>query len=85
MRIGASIRKVGVRAAGAATGPRTGPTTRRYTAAVINWTPQPIAFTVGPLAWRHRPGAAANDPAPPGSPAAVMVGEPASPPPDGPA
>ncbi len=40
----------GVGTAGAAAGPRTGSTTRRYTAAVIDWTPQPIAFTVGPLA-----------------------------------
>jgi phosphatidylglycerol:prolipoprotein diacylglycerol transferase len=37
------------------------------------------------LAWRHRPGAAANDAAPPGPPTAVMVGEPASPAPGGPA
>ena len=41
---------MGVREAGAAAGTRTGSTTRRYTAAVIDWTPQPIAFTVGPLA-----------------------------------
>ena len=27
-----------------------GTTTRRYTAAVIDWTPQPIASSVGPLA-----------------------------------
>ena len=60
--------------------------TRRYTAAVIDWTPQPIAFAaLILLAWRHRPGAAANDPAPPGPPAAVMVAEPAAPSPAEPA